>query len=76
MLGESVRRWGIGALVPPNDDAALAGAVREMLTLDRYTQASGIVDRVKTEFSWNRAAEITIEAYYSVMRDRSKATTR
>jgi glycosyltransferase involved in cell wall biosynthesis len=76
VLGESVRRWGIGELVPPNDDAALADAVREMLTLDRYTQASGMVDRVRTDFSWNRAAEITIEAYHSVMRDRSKATTR
>jgi glycosyltransferase involved in cell wall biosynthesis len=74
-LGESVRNWGIGQVVPPNNDAALAYAIREMLTLDHYTQASRIVDRVRTDFSWNRTAEITIEAYHSVMRDRSKVTT-
>jgi glycosyltransferase involved in cell wall biosynthesis len=66
VLGESVRRWGIGELVPPNDDAALADAIREMLTLGRYAQVSEAIDRVRRNLSWNRAAEITIEAYRSV----------
>ena len=66
VLGESVRRWGIGELVPPNDDAALADAIREMLTLGRYAQVSETIDRVRTDFSFDRAAEITIEAYRSV----------
>ena len=74
-MGESVRRWGIGQLVPPNDDAALADAIHEILTLDRYAQVSEAVARIRTNFSWNRAAEITIEAYRSAMRDGSKATT-
>ncbi len=74
VLGESVRRWGIGHLVPPNDDAALADAIREMLTLDRYAEASEAVAHMRTNLSWNRAAEVMIEAYGSVMRRGSKAT--
>lgn len=73
-LGESVRRWGIGQVVPPNDSAALADAIREMLTPHRYAEASAAVDRVKRDLSWNHTAEITLEAYRSVMRGGSKAT--
>src|SRR5215211_7916726 len=73
-LGESVRRWGIGQVVPPDDDAALAGAIREMLVPSRYQQVSAVVDRVRNELSWKRAAEIAIEAYRSVWRDGPKAT--
>jgi glycosyltransferase involved in cell wall biosynthesis len=67
-LGRSVRCWGVGRVVPPNDDAALAGAVREMLTPRHYTEASKAVGRVREGLSWNRAAEITIEVYRSVGR--------
>jgi glycosyltransferase involved in cell wall biosynthesis len=74
-LGESVRHWGIGQVVPPNDDVALTGAIREMLTPHRYAEASAAVDRVRRNLSWNRTAEITIEAYRSVVRGESKATT-
>jgi glycosyltransferase involved in cell wall biosynthesis len=66
VLGESVRRWGIGELVPPNDDAALADAIREMFAPDRYAQVIEAIDRVSTNLSWNRAAEITSEVYRSV----------
>ena len=72
-LGESVRRWGIGQVVPPDDAVALSGAVQQVLTPHRYMQASRAVDRVRKGLSWNRAAEITIEAYRSVWRDGSKA---
>jgi glycosyltransferase involved in cell wall biosynthesis len=73
-LGESVRSWGIGQVVPPNDDAALAAAIHQMLTPHRYLQASGAVGRVRENLSWNRLAKIVIEAYRSVWRDGSKAT--
>lgn len=62
-LGESVRRWGIGQVVPPENEAALAEAVREMLTPHRYVQASRAVDQVREDLSWNRSAEIMVEAY-------------
>jgi glycosyltransferase involved in cell wall biosynthesis len=65
-LGESVRRWGIGTVVPPNDDAALAGAIRETLAPRRYAEASRAIDRVKDDLSYTRAAELTIKAYRSV----------
>lgn len=74
-LGESVRHWGIGQVVPPNEDAALAGAIHEMLAPQRYADATAAADRVRRNLSWNRTAEITIEAYRSVVRGESKATT-
>jgi glycosyltransferase involved in cell wall biosynthesis len=72
-LGESVRSWDIGQVVPPNDAAALAGAIRQMLTPERYGQASAAVNRVSENLSWNRVAEVLIEAYRSIWRDGSKA---
>jgi glycosyltransferase involved in cell wall biosynthesis len=72
-LGNSVRRWGIGRVVPPSDDAALTGAIREMLTQRCYTEASEAVDRARNELSWNRAAEIMIEGYRSVWQGGAKS---
>lgn len=65
-LGKSVRHWSIGQVVPPNDDAALAAAIREILTPRRYVEAGRAVGRVRDDLSWTRAAEATIEAYLSV----------
>ena len=72
-LGESVRSWGIGQVVLPDDDTALAAAIRQMLTPSRYVRASRAVDRVKNDLSWDRVAEIMVEAYRHVWRDGSKA---
>jgi len=72
-LGESVLRWGIGQVVPPEDDVALAGAIREMLTPHRYVRASRAVNRVRAELSWDRSAEIMVEAYRSTSEERPKA---
>lgn len=72
-LGESVRSWDIGQVVPPNDYAALAAAIRQMLTPERYAQASAAVNRASENLSWNHVAEILIEAYRSTWRDGSKA---
>jgi glycosyltransferase involved in cell wall biosynthesis len=74
-LGESVRRWSIGEVVPANDAAALAGAIREMLTAHRYAEASRAVKRVRRDLSWDHTAEIIIQAYRSIGEGRSKATT-
>lgn len=71
-LGESVLRWGIGQVVPPGDDVALAGAVREMLAPHRYVQASRAVDRVRADLSWDRSAEIMVEAYRSTTQERPR----
>jgi glycosyltransferase involved in cell wall biosynthesis len=68
-LGESVQRWGIGQVVPPENDVALAKAIREMLTPHRYVQAATAVDRVRTDLSWDRSAEIMVEAYRSTLRE-------
>jgi glycosyltransferase involved in cell wall biosynthesis len=64
-LGESVQRWGIGQVVPPNDATALARAIREMLTPGRYAEAKEAVHHVRADLSWTRTAEATVEGYRS-----------
>jgi glycosyltransferase involved in cell wall biosynthesis len=66
-LGESVRCWGVGQVVPPSDEAALADAIRKMLVPQRYAEASRAAARARKDRSWERVAEITIEAYHSVL---------
>jgi glycosyltransferase involved in cell wall biosynthesis len=73
-LGDSVRHWGIGQVVAPNDDAALASAIREILTPHRYTEACRAVERARRQLSWDRCAEITIEAYRSICRSEPRAS--
>jgi glycosyltransferase involved in cell wall biosynthesis len=75
-LGESVLRWGIGEVVPPEDDVALAAAVREMLIPHRYAQASRAVERVRSDLSWDHSAKIMIEAYRSANPERPRVITR
>lgn len=71
-LGESVRRWGFGEVVPPGDDAALARAISELLEPGRYAEAVRSAGRAREELSWDRTAEATIEAYRYVW-DRAGA---
>ncbi len=73
-LGESVRRWGIGEVVPPSDGPALTRAIRDALMPQRYMEASRAVDEVRENLSWERTAEITIEAYRTVGSGASRAT--
>lgn len=65
-LGDSVRRWGIGRVVPPDDDKALADAILELLEPQRYREASQAADSMRESLSWTHTAETTIEAYRSV----------
>jgi glycosyltransferase involved in cell wall biosynthesis len=62
-LGQSVRAWGIGQVVPPEDSVSLGDAIREVLAPNRYEEACRAVERTRSDLSWDRAAEITIEAY-------------
>jgi len=60
-----------GVLVPPADHLALVKAITELL--DHPGRAEDIgqagFQRVKKQFTWERAAEKTVEAYGEVIRD-------
>ena len=67
-LGETVRTWGVGRVVPPNDVPSLAKAIRELHTRQVYREVVGAIERARKGLSWKRAARVTIEAYRSVIK--------
>lgn len=62
-MGESVRRLGIGEVVPPGDEAALARAITELLEPRRYAEAARRAGQAREGLSWEHTARATIEAY-------------
>lgn len=74
-LGESVREWGTGLVVPPGDEVALAAAIRELTAPSCYRAAVPATARVRDERSWERSAEATIAAYHEAWQRRG-ATKR
>jgi glycosyltransferase involved in cell wall biosynthesis len=66
-LGECVRRWGIGEVVPPNDDRALAEGIERALRPERYDAAVEAIGRIRAELTWTRMAEATIDAYQAIV---------
>jgi len=66
-LGESVRRWGVGE-VPPGDERALAWAIEQALDPGRYRAAVESIACIRSELTWTRTAEATIEVYRSIVR--------
>jgi glycosyltransferase involved in cell wall biosynthesis len=58
-------------LVPPADPMALVRAVREVLENPGHARQLGMAGyrRVQTHFTWQKAAEKTIDAYREVIRD-------
>ena len=66
-LGECVRRWGIGEVVPPNDDRALAEGIERALRPERYDAAVAAIGRIREELTWTRMAETTIDAYRAIV---------
>jgi glycosyltransferase involved in cell wall biosynthesis len=66
-LGESVRRWGIGEAVPPNDPAALADAVSRALRPESYRAAADATARVRDKLTWAHTAEATLDVYRAVV---------
>jgi len=67
-LGESVRRWGVGEVVPPGDERALAWAIEQALDPGRYRAAAESIACIRSELTWTRTAEATIEVYRSIVR--------
>lgn len=68
-LPEVVRDGVSGLLVPPNDPEALAHALIKILqdVQQREWIKSNIRDQIKTNFSWQRIAEKTIQIYSHVL---------
>jgi glycosyltransferase involved in cell wall biosynthesis len=58
-------------LVPPADPMALVRAIREVLGNPRRAKELGMTgyQRVQAHFTWQKAAEKTIDAYREVIRD-------
>ncbi len=66
-LGESIRQWGIGEVVPPGDERALAGAVGRMLDPARHRAAVEAIDRARDEMTWTASARATLDVYRSLV---------
>ena len=63
-LGEAVRRFGAGRVVPPGDVEALTEAVRELLDDPQaLEQARAGAERARAELTWDAAAEAHLEVY-------------
>ncbi len=58
-----------GVLVPPADSAALAGAMQELLGNPTRARDLGLAGyrRVQEHFTWEKAAEKTVDAYREVI---------
>ena len=69
-VGETVRRFGAGATVPPEDPAALAAACARLLE-DREALAAAFagVERARAALTWDASAEAH-ERLYEGLRDR------
>src|SRR5688572_9044537 len=69
-VGETVRRFGAGATVPPEDPAALAAACIHLLR-DREALAAAFagVERARAALTWDAAAEAH-ERLYEGLQDR------
>lgn len=61
-LGTTVRRMGIGEVVPPNDPESFARAV-ELVHHRPPEELDAKLLAAKEEWSWSRCAELTAEAY-------------
>jgi glycosyltransferase involved in cell wall biosynthesis len=66
-MGECVRRWGIGEVVPPSDEAALAGGIERALDARCYRASAKAMERVRGELTWARMAAATIDVYHSIV---------
>ncbi|HZC29227.1 MAG TPA: glycosyltransferase, partial [Gaiellaceae bacterium] len=63
-IGEPVRRFGAGRVVPPGDVRALADAVRELLDDPQaLSEARAGARRARDELTWDAAARAHLELY-------------
>jgi glycosyltransferase involved in cell wall biosynthesis len=65
-LGECVRRWGNGQVVPPGDERSLAMAIERSLDPTHYDAAVEAIEGVRGELTWTRTAGATIDVYRSI----------
>jgi len=66
-FSESVRGWGVGECVPPNDAGTLAEAIRRMEEPERHRAARAAIEKKGKELTWEKTAELTWQAYRSVL---------
>ena len=66
-LGECVRGWRIGQVVPPGDGRGLAEAIELLLDPERHDAAIAAIARVRGELTWTKMAEATIDVYRSIV---------
>jgi glycosyltransferase involved in cell wall biosynthesis len=63
-LGDPIRRFGAGRVVPAGDVEALADAARELLSDgDALARARAGAERARAELTWETAAEQHLELY-------------
>jgi D-inositol-3-phosphate glycosyltransferase len=68
VLGETVREFGAGAVVPPNDPGALATAIRGLLDDPAaLEEAFRGTERARTALSWSAIAEAHERLYSEVL---------
>jgi glycosyltransferase involved in cell wall biosynthesis len=65
-MGECVKQWGIGPVVPANDERALAEGIQRALEPTTYREALDAIARVRDELTWGRMADATIDVYHSI----------
>jgi glycosyltransferase involved in cell wall biosynthesis len=67
-LGEPVRRYGAGAVVPAGDVAALAEAARTLLDdPDALARARAGAEQARRELTWDGAARAHLDLYRSLV---------
>ena len=68
-IGETVRRFGAGEAVPPDDPAALAAAcVRLLADEGRLAAAFAGVEEARRALTWDAAAEAHERLYGEIIR--------
>ncbi len=65
-MGDTVRELGVGEVVPPGDVNGLVSGIRRSLSHERYTSAVAATAKAKTDLTWARMAQDTINVYRSV----------
>lgn len=64
-VGETVKLWDIGEVVPPNNPMALSEGIHRLSKPNRYKEVLKSIKKAKQTLSWKRSAEITLDIYRS-----------